>query len=97
MALSVEQGFDRFLERLVPSEAQRNAGASHRSSVKAALEAKLRRWKELLRDRLVLQTGMVSATAATSTRWRSSGNAKPEKILHTACCGRENLPERSIP
>lgn len=41
MALTVDQGFEEFLRRLVPTQAQRNAGASHRSSVKGALESRL--------------------------------------------------------
>ncbi len=41
MARSVNEGFEEYLSRLIPTEAQRNAGASHRASVKAALEAKL--------------------------------------------------------
>lgn len=41
MALTVNAGFETFLRRLVPTEAQRSAGASHRASVEAALEAKL--------------------------------------------------------
>ncbi len=44
MARTVDQGFEEFLKRLVPSEAQRSAGASHRSSVKGALESKLTVW-----------------------------------------------------
>jgi predicted nucleotidyltransferase len=41
MARTVNEGFEEFLRRLVPTEAQRNAGVSHRASVRAALEAKL--------------------------------------------------------
>jgi hypothetical protein len=41
LAKSVDQAFDEFLDRLMPTNAQRQAGASHRASVKAALEAKL--------------------------------------------------------
>jgi predicted nucleotidyltransferase len=41
MARSVNEGFEAFLTRLVPTEAHRAAGASHRASVKSALEAKL--------------------------------------------------------
>jgi len=41
MAKSVHQGFEEFLTRLVPTEAQRSAGTSHRTSVKKALEDKL--------------------------------------------------------
>ena len=41
MARSVQQGFDEFVGRLIPTESQREKGASHRASVKAALEAKL--------------------------------------------------------
>jgi Second Messenger Oligonucleotide or Dinucleotide Synthetase domain len=41
MARSVGEAFDVFLTRLTPTEAQRNAGAGHRASIKAALEAKL--------------------------------------------------------
>jgi len=41
VARSVNEGFEEFLGRLTPTEAQRAAGAQHRASVKAALEAKL--------------------------------------------------------
>jgi predicted nucleotidyltransferase len=41
MARTVNEGFEEFLKRLAPTRAQREAGASHRASVKAALEAKL--------------------------------------------------------
>jgi len=41
MARTVDQAFDVFLKRLTPTAAQRDAGASHRASVKAALEARL--------------------------------------------------------
>ena len=41
MARSVNQGFETFLSRLKPTQAQREAGASHRASVKGALTAKL--------------------------------------------------------
>lgn len=41
MARSVNDGFEVFLQRLVPTQAQRDAGASHRATVKAALEARL--------------------------------------------------------
>jgi Second Messenger Oligonucleotide or Dinucleotide Synthetase domain len=41
MAKTVDQGFEEFLKRLVPTEAQRAAGAAHRASVKAALDANL--------------------------------------------------------
>jgi hypothetical protein len=41
MARSVNEGFDTFLTRLTPTEAQRNAGVSHRATVRAALEARL--------------------------------------------------------
>lgn len=38
MARTVNEGFEEFLRRLVPTEAQRAAGTNHRASVKAALE-----------------------------------------------------------
>ncbi len=38
---TVNGAFEDFLARLVPTEAQRKAGQTHRSTVKAALEAKL--------------------------------------------------------
>ncbi len=38
---TVNAAFDTFVDRLTPTKAQREAGASHRSSVKAALESKL--------------------------------------------------------
>lgn len=41
MTRTVDQGFEVFLDRLIPTDAQRQAGAKHRASVKAALEAKL--------------------------------------------------------
>lgn len=41
MARTVNEGFDVFLKRLVPTDAQREAGTKHRASVKAALENKL--------------------------------------------------------
>jgi hypothetical protein len=41
MPRTVDQGFDEFLTRLVPTAAQREAGTTHRATVKAALEAKL--------------------------------------------------------
>lgn len=41
MPRTVYEAFEVFLGRLVPTEAQRQAGASHRSSVKSTLEAKL--------------------------------------------------------
>lgn len=41
MAMSVNEGFEEFLRRLTPTEAQRLAGSVHRSSVKSALESRL--------------------------------------------------------
>ena len=41
MARSVQEGFNVFHGWLVPTDAQREAGASHRASVKSALEARL--------------------------------------------------------
>lgn len=41
MARSVGEGFKVFLSRLTPTEAQREAGAKHRASVKGALESRL--------------------------------------------------------
>jgi tRNA nucleotidyltransferase (CCA-adding enzyme) len=41
MARTVNEGFEEFLKRLTPTTAQREAGASHRATVKAALEATL--------------------------------------------------------
>jgi hypothetical protein len=41
MARTVNEGFEEFIRRLIPTKAQRDAGASHRASVKAALEAHL--------------------------------------------------------
>src|ERR1700722_1094124 len=41
MARTVNEGFEEFLRRLVPTKAQRDAGSSHRATVKAALEANL--------------------------------------------------------
>lgn len=41
MARTVNEGFEEFLKRLIPTQAQRDAGSSHRASVKAALETKL--------------------------------------------------------
>lgn len=42
MARTVNEAFEVFLRRLVPTDAQREAGTSHRSSVKAALESNLK-------------------------------------------------------
>lgn len=42
MARTVDQGFAEFLDRLVPTTAQREAGVSHRASVKGALESRLK-------------------------------------------------------
>jgi hypothetical protein len=44
----VSEGFDIFLQRLVPLESQRAAAASHRASVEKSLEKKLvvRRYRE---------------------------------------------------
>lgn len=41
MARTVNEGFEEFLSRLIPTKAQRDAGSSHRATVKAALEARL--------------------------------------------------------
>lgn len=41
MARTVNEGFEEFLTRLVPTKAQREAGASHRATVRAALEDRL--------------------------------------------------------
>lgn len=41
MALTVNQGFEAYLQRLIPTRAQREAGSSHRSTVKTALESRL--------------------------------------------------------
>lgn len=41
MTRTVNEAFEVFLGRLIPTEAQREAGSGHRASVKAALEAKL--------------------------------------------------------
>jgi hypothetical protein len=41
MARTVSEGFDEFLKRLTPTQAQRDAGVAHRASVKAALAGKL--------------------------------------------------------
>jgi hypothetical protein len=41
MARTVSEGFEEFLKRLTPTQAQRDAGAAHRASVKGALEANL--------------------------------------------------------
>lgn len=42
MALTVNEGFETFLGRLIPTDAHRDAGSKHRASVKAALEAHLK-------------------------------------------------------
>ena len=39
---TVNQAFEDFLARLIPTDAQREAGIGHRATVKAALEAKLK-------------------------------------------------------
>ena len=41
MARTDNEAFEEFLSRLVPTQAQRDAGANHRASVRAALEARL--------------------------------------------------------
>jgi len=41
MTRTVSEGFDEFVRRLVPTDAQRNAGMSHRATVRQALEARL--------------------------------------------------------
>jgi hypothetical protein len=41
MAKTVNEGFGAFLDKLIPTDAQRAAGASHRATVRSALEAKL--------------------------------------------------------
>ncbi len=41
MARTVNEGFLEFLKRLAPTQAQRDAGAKHRTSVRSALESKL--------------------------------------------------------
>ena len=41
MARTVNEGFEEFLRRIVPTQAQRDAGAAHRSSVEGALESRL--------------------------------------------------------
>jgi hypothetical protein len=45
MALSVAQGFETFLERLVPLESQRDASAKHRASVETSLNNALDVWQ----------------------------------------------------
>jgi hypothetical protein len=42
MVKTVNEAFEDFLARLIPTEAQRTAGSGHRASVKGALEAKLK-------------------------------------------------------
>lgn len=42
MARTVDEGFEEFLKRLIPTSAQRTAGASHRASVRGALESRLK-------------------------------------------------------
>lgn len=42
MARTVNEGFEEFRRRLTPTEADRAAGAKHRASVRAALEANLK-------------------------------------------------------
>lgn len=76
MARSVDEGFEEFLRRLVPTEAQREAGAKHRATVKAALESRLSLSN-------FFETG--SFTHGTGIRGRSDidalasiGNDKPE-------------------
>jgi hypothetical protein len=41
MARTVAEAFEVFLERLIPTQAQRDAGVGHRATLKAALEARL--------------------------------------------------------
>lgn len=66
MARSVEEGFDAFLSRLCPTQAQRSAGATHRASVKGALETRLP-------VRRMLETG--SFSHGTGIRGRSDIDA----------------------
>lgn len=75
MARTVNEGFEEYLRRLVPTKAQREAGASHRKSVKSALESRLT-------VRSFFETG--SFTHGTGVRNRSDidvlvslGAAKP--------------------
>ena len=41
MARTVYEGFEVFVKRLIPTQAQRDAGSGHRVSVKAALESRI--------------------------------------------------------
>lgn len=79
MALTVNEGFESFLRRLVPTQAQRDAGSSHRATVKAALEAKLT-------VKNFFETG--SFSHGTGVRGNSDidalvsiGNAKPDNSI----------------
>jgi hypothetical protein len=76
MARTVSEGFETFLERLVPTQAQRDAGASHRASVKAALEAKLTVHNFFETGSFSHGTGVRSYSDVDALV--SLGNAKPE-------------------
>lgn len=92
--LSVDQGFEEFLNRLVPTDAQRTAGQKHRSTVKSALESKL----DVLN---FFETG--SFSHGTGIRYRSDidalvslGADKPEKS-YTALTWVKNALEARFP
>ena len=94
MTLTVNQAFDKFLTGLVPTPAQRDAGVSHRATVKAALEAKLT-------VHAFFETG--SFSHGTGVRGHSDvdalvsvGNTKPESS-YTALTWVKDALEKRFP
>lgn len=92
MARTVNEGFEEFLSRLIPTDAQREAGASHRATVKAALEAKLS-------VKNFFETG--SFSHGTGVRGRSDidalvsiGNAKPASSYTALTWVKDALEQR---
>lgn len=94
MPRTVNEGFEEFLRRLVPTQAQRDAGVRHRASVKASLEASLT-------VNTFFETG--SFSHGTGVRYHSDidalvsiGNTKPGSS-YTALLWVKNALERTFP
>ena len=94
MTLTVNQAFEKFLTGLVPTQAQRDAGVTHRATVNAALEAKLT-------VNAVFETG--SFSHGTGVRGHSDidelvsiGNSKPDSS-YTALTWVKEALERGFP
>jgi hypothetical protein len=79
MARSVNEGFEEFLRRLVPTQAQREAGVAHRASVKAALEARL----TVRTSSKPAPSRTARVLAATATSMLSLASALPSQTRHT--------------